>query len=57
MTLREAAGLLGITPDTLRAQIHRGRLKAVKVGRDWHVAVDELARYERESSKGRREAR
>lgn len=49
LTLRQAAELLGITADTLRAQIHRGRLKASKVGRDWLVDQDELERYERES--------
>jgi excisionase family DNA binding protein len=44
-TLREAAAELGITPDTLRAQIQRGRLRAVKVGRDWLVDPAELERY------------
>lgn len=37
MTLKEAAELLGVTPDNLRGAIARGALKATKVGRDWTV--------------------
>jgi len=43
LTGNEAAAMLGTTPDNLRGAIARGSLKAVKVGRDWHVtslAVD-----------------
>lgn len=54
MTLVEAAARLGVTPDTLRQQIHRGALRAKKVGRDWHVSVREIERYRRQS---RREAK
>jgi excisionase family DNA binding protein len=49
LTLKEAATRLGITADTLRAQIRRGRLRATKLGRDWLVEVAEVARYERVS--------
>lgn len=49
LTLREAAAQLGVTPDTLRAQIHRKKLEATKVGRDWLVSTDELDRYRRQS--------
>jgi excisionase family DNA binding protein len=49
LTLREAAARLGITADTLRAQIRRGRLRATKLGRDWVVETAEVARYERTS--------
>ncbi len=45
LTLAEAAELAGLSPDTLRVQANRGRLKAVKRGRDWWVARKELARY------------
>ena len=34
----------GITADTLRAQIRRGRLGARKLGRDWVVEAAEVAR-------------
>jgi excisionase family DNA binding protein len=49
MTLIKAAAQLGVTPDTLRAQIRRGRLRATKLGRDWLVEAAEVARYERTS--------
>jgi len=49
VTLREAAARLGITPDTLRAQIRRERLQATKLGRDWLVEESEVARYGRTS--------
>lgn len=52
MTLIEAAAILGITPDTLRQQIARGKLKARKVGRDWHVTPSEVKRYRQEHSRG-----
>jgi excisionase family DNA binding protein len=47
LTLRVAAERLGITPDTLRAQIRRDRLHARKLGRDWLVDEAEVNRYAR----------
>jgi len=52
MTLTEAAAVLGVRPDTLRQQIHNGRLVATKVGRDWTVTGAEVARYAKESAMG-----
>jgi excisionase family DNA binding protein len=49
MTLPQAAAALGIRPDTLRAQVHRKRLIALKLGRDWLVDEEEVDRYRRES--------
>ena len=51
MTLTEAAEVLGIEPGTLRVQIHKGKLKARKVGRDWTVTPKEVERYRRESKR------
>jgi excisionase family DNA binding protein len=51
MTLTEAAAVLGVSPDTLRQQIARGRLKATKLGRDWWVTPKEVERYERENKR------
>lgn len=48
MTLKQAAALLGVTPDTLRQAIARGALKAKKLGRDWIVTPGEVERYRRE---------
>lgn len=49
MTLPEAALLLGLSPDGLRVQANRGRLRATKRGRDWFVTPHEVERYRRES--------
>ena len=49
LTLAEAAERLGLHPDVLRRQIHRGKLKAKKMGRDWFVSEREVERYAREN--------
>ena len=49
MTLIEAAAILGVTAATLRQQIANGKLRARKVGRDWHVTRREVERYRAES--------
>jgi excisionase family DNA binding protein len=49
MTLKEAAALLGVTPDNLRGAIKRGALRAEKHGRDWWVTDAEVERYRREN--------
>jgi excisionase family DNA binding protein len=48
LTLTDAAARLGVTPDTLRQQIARGRLEGVKHGRDWWIEPDEVERYRRD---------
>lgn len=49
MTLNEAAALLGLAPQTLRVQVHAGKLHATKRGRDWWVTPSEVERYRAES--------
>lgn len=51
LTLVQASKRLGIAPATLRAQVHRGKVNAAKVGRDWLVEEKEVERYRRESQK------
>ena len=48
--MAEAAKRLGVHPDTLRRQIHRGKLKATKHGPVWWVTPKEVERYRRENS-------
>ncbi|MEL7640736.1 MAG: helix-turn-helix domain-containing protein [Solidesulfovibrio sp.] len=48
MTTQQAAGVLGIRPETVRQQIRAGRIKATKLGRDWFIEPGELERYHRE---------
>ncbi len=52
MTLIEAAEALGLTPDTLRQQIHAGKLNAEKRGRDWHVTEREVQKYREQHRRG-----
>lgn len=52
LTLRQASRELAVAHATLRAQVHRGKLKATKVGRDWLVTRDEIERYRRDSKRG-----
>ncbi len=55
LTLTEAAEESGLAPATLRVQINRGRLAAVKRGRDWLVDATALFNYlESRDSRGRR---
>lgn len=49
MTLKEAAEIIGTTPDNLRGAIARGSLKADKHGRDWWVDPKEVERYRKEN--------
>ena len=49
MTLTEAAAVLGVSTANLRQQIAKGKLKAVKRGRDWWVTPKEVERYAREN--------
>lgn len=58
LTLAQAAKEGGLSPATLRVQIHHGRLPAVKRGRDWVVARHELWNYlENRAPSGRPPAR
>ena len=52
MTLIEAAARLGLSPTTLRVQIRNGKMRAKKVGRDWHVTPAEVERYRRDHAAG-----
>lgn len=55
LTLAEAAAESGLAPATLRAQVNRGRLAAIKRGRDWLVDATALLNYmESRDARGRR---
>jgi helix-turn-helix protein len=45
LILADAAEVAGLAPVTLRLQIARGRLKGVKIGRDWWVREKDLRAY------------
>lgn len=48
MTVKEAAAQLGLSPTTLRLQIAKGKLRAIKRGRDWWLTPKEVERYAQE---------
>jgi excisionase family DNA binding protein len=52
MTLKEAAEVLGTSPDNLRMAIKRGSLKANKHGRDWFVTPASVEKYRQEHRRG-----
>lgn len=55
LTLAEAAAASGLAATTLRGQISKGRLAAVKRGRDWLVDATALLNYlESRDARGRR---
>jgi len=43
--LNEAAGLLGVSVTTIRREINRGNLMALRIGRIFRVRVAELDAY------------
>lgn len=48
MTLIEAAARLGLAASTLRVQIHKGKLRSTKRGRDHWITEGEVERYRRD---------
>jgi len=45
LTVHEVADLLKMRESTVRAWIRDGELRAIKMGRDWRVAVKDLEAY------------
>lgn len=58
LTLAEAAAEVGLSPATLRKQIHNKRIRAQKRGVDWFISRAELWSYlEGRDSRGRSSAK
>lgn len=47
LTLRQAAGRLGMSADTLRLQVRNGKLDATLAGKTYLVTASEMERYRR----------
>lgn len=45
MTTHEVAGLLKVSEATIRNWIHEGELRAIRVGREFRVAVKDLEAF------------
>ena len=44
-SLDEVASILQLTPRTVYAFIHKGKLKAVKMGKSWRISDDSLRAF------------
>jgi excisionase family DNA binding protein len=54
ITTEQAAHLLGIIPTSVNHLIHKGKIKGLKLGRDWLVLKSSLVDYlQTKSTKGR----
>jgi excisionase family DNA binding protein len=53
LTIPQAAARLGVTPDTLRQQVKRGKLHATRAGGIYLLTATEVARYDRERQQPR----
>lgn len=52
ITLRRAATICGLAPNTLRVAAQDGRLTATRIGRDWLTTRRHLHHYLRDRSRG-----
>ena len=48
ISLQEAAVRLGLHVNSVRIFVRDGRIKGVKLGRDWRIAEEEIERVQRE---------
>ncbi|MEW6097433.1 MAG: HD domain-containing phosphohydrolase [bacterium] len=48
LSLHEVANILGVKPLTIHRMIHRGEIRATKMGRDWRFEKNEPERYLKE---------
>ena len=47
LTTQQAGEILGITPQRVLALINAGRLPAIKIGRDWLIALKDVQAFEK----------
>jgi len=50
LTVQQVAEYLNVTWDTVYREVHRGRLKSVRVGRAIRITSEELERYVKRST-------
>ena len=46
LTSTQAGELLGVSADTIKKYCQWGKLKAMKMGRDWLISRSEVSRYQ-----------
>jgi excisionase family DNA binding protein len=52
VSLKEAARILCVCDRTIRREIERGRLAAIRVGRSLRIRIEELRRYMEQQAVG-----
>jgi len=55
LTVTQAAALLGVTPQRVRALIKAGILEAEKWGRDWQIGAESVERRKKAMEQKKRE--
>ncbi len=55
ITVTQAAALLGVTPQRVRALIKAGMLEAEKFGRDWQISAESVERRKKAMEQKMRE--
>lgn len=55
LTVTQAAALLGVTPQRVRALIKAGILEAEKWGRDWQISAESVERRKKAMEQKKRE--
>ena len=55
ITTTEAAALLGVTPQRVRALIKAGILEAEKWGRDWQISAESVEKRRKSMEQKKRE--
>ena len=55
LTVAQAAALLGVTPQRVRALIKAGILEAEKWGRDWQISAESVERRKKAMEQKKRE--
>lgn len=55
LTIDEVAGVLRLTPYTVRKFLREKRLQGFKIGKEWRVRKDELDRFLRNEQASSRE--
>lgn len=45
LTVKEAAAILKVNPETIREKLRKGQIPAFKLGKDWRISENNLNNY------------
>ncbi len=46
-TIKEVAEMFKCNPETIKRQIYKGKIKAIKIGKVWRITQEEIDRIKR----------